>query len=148
MSSAAQSQELDSPPVASRPAHKTRGLFVSFVSLVILGLGLAGWYVSTRIMAAEPQPAEHIQTVAAAPAPQVLLPLSLEYYLQIAALGIEQDALFLRQLQDKGYRAHYEAAARGHEARILVGPYPDATAMNHARARLIDSGILATEYVR
>src|SRR5579862_7396103 len=137
MSSAAQSQELDALPVASEPARTTRGVFVSFATLVVVGLGLAGRYVSTRIMAAEPQPAapvpQTVQSVAPAtpairpaappPAPEALLPLALEYYLQIAALGTAQDAVYLKQLREKGYQAQFEAAAPNRDARILIGPY-------------------------
>jgi len=153
-------------PLGTRPARKTRGIFVSFATLVIVGFGLAGWYVSTRILAAEAQaaamPAQAVQPAqslpvvvtvsqtppAGQPDAQTVLPLALEYYLQIATLGTADDAKYLKQLEDRGYHAQLEPTAAGHDARILIGPYPDERSLQHARANLTASGILAIEYVR
>ena len=90
-----------------------------------------------------------VQTPHAAPEnPQTGLPLVLEYYLQIASLGASQDANYMKQLGEKGYRTQFDAAAAGRDARILVGPYSDESALRRARERLIASGVLAIEYIR
>jgi hypothetical protein len=68
--------------------------------------------------------------------------------LQIASLGTSEAANYIKQLEDKGYRTQFDAAAAGNDARILVGPYSDESAFKHAREKLIASGILAIEYVR
>ena len=162
MSSAAHTSELDALRMASRPARKTRGVFVSFASLVVVGLGLAGWYVSERIVSAQSQPAQAVQPVVTAPpaavpeskppappeAPQAVLPLALEYYLQVASLGSSEDASYMRQLEEKGYRTQFDSAAAGHDARILIGPYSDENSLKRARDKLIASGVVAIEYVR
>jgi cell division septation protein DedD len=166
MSSAAHSQELDALVVAPPPDRKTRGVFLTFLSMVLVGLGLAGWYVGQRIVAAETQPSAQpaavVQPAAlilpaavvttSQPTPsfttETLLPLRVEYYLQIAALGTAEDARYLKQLQSKGYQAQFDAATSHHDGRILIGPYFDDNAMERARARLVSSGILATELVR
>lgn len=154
-------------PLETRPARKTRGIFVSFATLVIVGFGLAGWYVATRILAAETeaavttpqavQPAAPVpaaDAVSQAPAPaaqpdaQEVLPLALEYYLQIATLGTADDTKYLKQLENMGYHAQLEPTEAGHDARILIGPYSDERSLQRARANLLASGILAIEYVR
>src|SRR5277367_6011326 len=175
MSSAAHSQELDALVVAPPPDRKTRGVFLTFLSMVLVGLGMAGWYVSARIVAAEPQPVPIASAPISAPAApatlvrpaavilpatvvttsqpapsyasETLLPLRVEYYLQIAALGTTEDARYLKQLQSKGYQAQLDPAVRGYDARILIGPYFDENALQRARARLVSSGILATELI-
>jgi len=90
------------------------------------------------------------QTLSATPPPEVqqLLPLAVEYYLQIATLGTADDARYLKQLQGMGYHAQLDPIAAGHEARILIGPYPDQRSMQRGRANLFASGILAVDYVR
>jgi cell division septation protein DedD len=152
--------------MASRPARKKRGVFVSFATLVVVGLGLAGWYVSERIVSAQSQPSSPVpQTVqpvvmTAAPAlqetpphdspsaPQGMMPLALEYYLQIASLGTSEDASYMKQLEEKGYHTQFDAAGAGHEARILIGPYFDESSLKRAREKLMASGVLAIDYVR
>jgi hypothetical protein len=54
----------------------------------------------------------------------------------------------MKQLGEKGYRTQFDAAAAGRDARILVGPYSDESALRRARERLIASGVLAIEYIR
>lgn len=76
------------------------------------------------------------------------MPLALEYYLQIGSLGTSEDATYMKQLEDKGYRTQFDAAGAGHEARILIGPYSDETSLKRAREQLAASGILAIEYIR
>jgi len=162
MSSAAQLPELDAFPGESLPARKTRGVFVVFATMVTVGLGLGGWYVGNRILAAEgvqansaPQAVtnealEASKPIAAAaePAPQELRPLAADYYLQIAALGAPQDLKYVKQLQSKGFQARLETAAGDREAQILVGPYSDERALHRAQTRLAGTGILAIEAVR
>jgi cell division protein FtsN len=162
MSTAVHTSELDALRMASScPARKTRGVFVSFATLVVVGLGLAGWYVSERILSAQSQPAQAVRPVVTAPpaavreskppatdAAQAVLPLALEYYLQIASLGTSEDASYMRQLEEKGYRTQFDAAAAGRDARILIGPYSDESSLTRAREKLIASGILAIEYIR
>src|SRR5277367_2364049 len=73
MSSAAHSQELDALVVAPPPERKTRGVFLTFLSMVLVGLAMAGWYVSARIVAAEPQPVSTASAPTPAPAAPAIL---------------------------------------------------------------------------
>jgi sporulation related protein len=163
MSSAAQLPEIDALPCEPPlPARKTRGVFVVFATMVTVGLALGGWYVGNRIMAAEgtqassaPQAVtnevlEAPKAIVEAPraAPQELLPLAADYYLQIAALGASQDQRYVKQLQTKGFQVRLETAAADHEAQILIGPYSDERALRRAQTRLAATGILAMEAVR
>jgi len=142
---------------------------VGFATLVIMAFALAGWYVSTRILAAEgvqavvaPDASPSVSPTAASgrPAAQpfqsrsqevsadVVMPLTLDYYLQVTALGTPQDVKYIQQLQRKGYQARLEAAGTGDDAQILIGPYSDPNALHRAQARLATAGILTTETVR
>jgi len=170
MSSAAQLPEIasfeGSPPV---PERKTRGVYVGFATLVTVGLALAGWYVGQRILVAQaphastepfasarvdPSPAAALRPIPIPPitlpadtAQPILLPLT-EYYLQVTALGTAQDLKFLKQLQGRGFKAQLETTPTDQTGLILIGPYADQTAVRRARARLADSGILASETIR
>ena len=148
--------------------RKTRGVYVSFATLVTVGLALAGWYVGERILVAQaphvptepfasapadPMPAAALRPISTPPitpsaeTAQPLLPLT-EYYLQATALGTAQDSKFLKQLQGRGFKAHLETTPTDQTGLILIGPYPDQPAVRRARARLADSGILASETIR
>lgn len=168
MSSAAQLPEIAPFEASPVPERKTRGVYLGFATLVTVSLALAGWYVGERILVAQaphaptepfasarldPSPAPALPAIAAPPTTppadtaQTLLPLT-EYYLQVTALGSAQDLKFLKQLQGRGFKAHLETTPADQTGLILIGPYVDQPAVRRARARLADSGILASETIR
>jgi hypothetical protein len=140
----------------SRAEQSKKRILVSIAGTCIFGLALAGWYVGDRIYAADvvhsgPVSPVVIEPLGAIPSPApppaafvipVPAPKPPEFYLQAAALGDEQDARFVRHLQLKGY------AAKIDESNILIGPYADRAALEHARRRLAGAGILAAELAR
>ena len=164
MSSAAQIPEMDGFQDEPLQPRSSRSIYVGFATMVTVGLALAGWYVGERILVAQaphsipepvtvaPTPAVPSSSTTSTPvmsAPQpAILPHVIEYYLQVAALGPAHDGKFIRQLHNKGFQAHLETAPPDETGAILVGPYSDETALQHARARLAASGILATQTIR
>ena len=131
------------------PVRKLRrSVLVGFASTVIFGLAMAGWYVGDRIYAADGPQARPVaipqvsQPVEREPAAQLIkLPIP-EFYLQVAALGSEQDQTYLKRLQSRGFPARLEATS------ILIGPYTARADLNRAERKLTASGILATEVDR
>ncbi len=165
MSSVAQIEEVDALSPEPRPEPgKSHGkaAFTSFACLVTMGLALGCWYVGDRILAAgrvrpnDPpaasQPAEPAKPQAQQPvvdkSPQELLPLALEYYLEIAALGTAEDANYVAHLRANGFAARMETASDEKVGRILIGPYSSTRDFRRAQRKLTGAGVLAREIVR
>lgn len=104
-------------------------------------------------MVLQAEPAAHVAlSIDSVPkpvaAPDAVLPLALEYYLQVAALGTSEDEKYLKRLGEMGYSARIDATAADHEARILIGPYSEESLLRSAREKLMADGVLAIEYIR
>jgi len=152
----------------SEPGSKPpKGLFFGFAATVTIGLALASWYVAVRIVSADavaassqartspsaamvsppanPPSATGEDSMAeaywyAAPAP--------ELYLQVAALGGQQDTAFKSSLEARGFHAQIQVRRSSNERngeRILIGPFATRTALEQAQRQLRSSGILAIE---
>jgi cell division septation protein DedD len=139
------------------PGTKLRkGVFAAFAIAVTFGLGLSGWYLGTRILAAEgteveaaPQPvvvAGQASAVAPpAPIPTDVKSLQPEFYLGVTALGTAEDAKYLSQLKARGFDARMQASAEAQISRILIGPYTTRADLATAQRKLAAAGILALE---
>jgi hypothetical protein len=144
-------------PVHARPDHGSRllkRLLIGFACSVTVGLTLAGWYVSGRIVASDETHfsapaapiAASVSVIAVEPAPQVVAaPPAPELYLQVATLGAKRDARYIRQLEAKGFHAKFDFDSKQEVARILIGPYSQRTALEKAQRKLATTGILAME---
>jgi len=156
-------------PVArsdSDPAAKLRTrVFFGFGSAMALGLSLAGWYVGGRILAAEQTPAVSTSTpvtVSSAvsvpapepvqktspppePVPQVQAPPAPQLFLEVAGLGVKQDALFMKKLRARGLPALIDSGTDHQARRILIGPFADRQAVDKAQRKLQAFGVLALE---
>jgi cell division protein FtsN len=128
-----------SPPSFSSEASKPlRSLLWGFGATVTIGLTLATWYVGVRIVAADevaPPPAQAVQ--AAAPLQNL--------YLQVAGLGAQQDAGFVRSLQAKGFEAQVQGGDRADNASVLIGPFATPIDLEQAQRKLQSLGVLAIE---
>jgi hypothetical protein len=140
-----------------------KGLLIGFAATVTIGLALASWYVGVRIVDAKEAvpvtpalqplaPAATPFTQAAAtvaPAPQPNL------YLQVAGLGPQKDATFVKKLEAKGYRARVtvsktasttvNTAANQDDSQIVIGPFVGASSLEKAKRRLQAAGVPAIE---
>jgi cell division septation protein DedD len=148
-----------------------KGLFFGFAATVTIGLGLASWYVGTRIVTTEeaaPQntavstPATPIATPPiVTPAPQstpstsqetamadafwYAVPPPNELFLETAGLGPRRDADFVKELESEGFPARIETTTAAGGTRILVGPFLSHSTLEEARHKLQNAGILAIE---
>lgn len=153
-----------SDPKASKPL---KNLLVGFAATVTIGLGLALWYLTNRIVKAgevtpsapsrvvvtnvgearaavvPSQPAVQEQSIAdtyryaVSPAPAPL-------YLQLASLGPKEDAKFVKRLRAKGFQAEIHSRVN-EDTRLLVGPFFSHAELDRAKAKLERAGVLAIE---
>jgi len=146
--------------VATGASKLLKGLLIGFATTVTIALALASWYVGVRIVAANeaipassPAPVLHAPAVPPAAQPDstaenfwdsVAQPTP-ALYLEVASLGIEEDAVFVQRLEEKGYRARIKVAANQEDGRILIGPFSARSALEHAQRKLRSAGVLATE---
>jgi cell division septation protein DedD len=148
---------------SQKTSKPLRGLLFSFAATVTVGLALASWYVGVRIVSADevaPSSATTSTPVLAAPVPPpAATPASATetsmaeafwytvpptvLYLQVAGLGLKQDANFVRSLQTKGFRAQVQT--RDDDSRILIGPFSTRAALEQAQRKLQSAGVLAIE---
>jgi cell division septation protein DedD len=131
-----------------------KGLLIGFAITVTIGLGLASWYVGSRIVAAnEIVPAGSPAQVSKPSAEDSMaeaywynVPVpSPELYLQVAGLGPTPDASFVKSLEAKGYRARIQSAPNQEESRILIGPFDARSSLEAAQRKLRSAGVLAIE---
>jgi SPOR domain len=148
------------------PSKPLKGLLFGFAATMTIGLALATWYVGLRIVAANEVAASSVfqspsvgaiqATVSNSPAATsedsmaeafwYTMPPA-ELYLQVAGLGPEQDAGFVKSLAATGFRAQLQP--RGNDdPRILIGPFSTHVEMEQAQRKLESTGILATEMSR
>jgi hypothetical protein len=154
------------PGLSEGASRRPRGVLIGFAATVTIGLGLAIWYVSVRIVDAHEtvpvstvvvtparlstsQSAPPLQAAPAAPevasaTPPPPLP---DVYLQVAGLGPRQDTNFVKGLEAKGYRVRVvtESASSEEDNRILIGPFVGQSALKKAERRLQSAGVLAIE---
>ncbi len=135
--------------VATGASKLLKGLRIGFAATVTMALALASWYVGLRIVAANEAipvsrplpvphpPAANFWDTVAGPTPAL--------YLEVASLGIEEDASFLKSLQGKGYRARIKGAANQESGRILIGPFSARSELEEAEHKLRSAGVRATE---
>lgn len=152
------------PPGTSK---SLKGLLLGFAATVTIGLALASWYVSVRIVSAD-EVASSSATISApvtsspAPGPSPIATANsaedksiaeaywytvppADLYLQAAGIGPKQDASFVTSLRAKGLRAQVQAGDRADNARILIGPFTTHVEMEEAQRRLQSAGVLAIE---
>jgi hypothetical protein len=158
--------QIEPPKLPPAGASKTlKGLLIGFTATVAIGLALATWYLSVRIVAAgaaAPPGVAAGGSVSSAPAPppappQVTAPppaAPADVYLQVAGLGPAEDADFVRSLQAQGFHAQIQTrqvhtqqvqAQDQDNARILIGPYSSQAEMEQAQHKLQSAGVLAAE---
>jgi hypothetical protein len=142
--------QMEAPPRPSVGASKRlRGLLFGFAATVTIGLALASWYVGVRIVAANGVVLPGITAVNSlnsSPAPPAATPSApvSNLYLQVAGLGPQQDAGFLRSLQAKGLNAQIQISDSDH-LRILIGPFSTRAEMEQEQSKLRSTGVLALE---
>jgi hypothetical protein len=144
-----------------------KGVRIGFAATVTIGLALASWYVGVRIVNAnEAVPASTVSTTistsqpAPAPQPPALagptaqpVPPPPELYLQVAGLGPRKDAIFVRGLEAKGYRARVivsttvstTESTNQQDSGILIGPFAGPSSLEAAQRKLQSAGVLAIE---
>jgi|SRR5580698_4211228 hypothetical protein len=158
-------QTEDSPSVAPlRPADGAskllKRLLFGFAATMTVGLALASWYVGIRIVAAN-ELAPRTSTPPASPLAAKDNSIAAEawhtvpqanLYLEVAGLGPQQDADFVRSVQAKGLKAQVQTrqiqngdGIRDERARILIGPYSNHAEVEQARHELQSAGVLAVE---
>jgi cell division protein FtsN len=134
------------PRPAGGASKPHRGLLFGFAATVTLGLALASWYVGLRIVAANavvPPSTTTVRSVQSNPAPAPATPSApvSDLYLQVAGLGPQQDAGFVRSLQAKGLNAHIQSSDG--DPRILIGPFSTRAEMEQEQSKLRSAGVLA-----
>jgi cell division septation protein DedD len=157
----------DAGPAAPGPDSKSlKSIFIGFAATVSIGLALASWYVGVRIVSADevavPDAAPSSVTTASAnatlapPTPQAPTPATAppaaaqamahtpSLYLQVAVLGNKRDAIFVRSLVARGFRAQLQPLNED-DARIIIGPFSTHTEMKRAQHRLRSVGVLAIQ---
>jgi hypothetical protein len=142
--------------VATGASKLLKGLLIGFAATVTIALALASWYLGVRIVAANeaipassPAPASEVPAVA--PAENfwdTIAPPAPALYLEVAGLGAEKDASFVKKLEKKGYQARIEVAANQDDGRILIGPFSARNELEEAERKLRSAGVLATEAAR
>jgi hypothetical protein len=145
------------------PSKLRRGFLFGFAATVTIGLALASWYVGIRIVSADEFASSSTNGVpvdrtaaspltAAVPAPAedsmaeaywYMVPPP-QLYLQIAGLGLNQEAGLVGSLKAQGLRAQFQKRD-GNKTRILIGPFPTHTELEQAKRRLQSTGVLAIE---
>lgn len=152
-----------SPDQGSKPM---RNLLVGFAATVGIGLSLAVWYLTSRIVKAdEVTPAassramvSHVGEMQAAVVPSspsaeenslgeaywYTVPPPAPSYLEIASLGPKADTDFVNSLHARGFQAEIRSGRTG-ESRLLVGPFFSAAELERAKSKLEARGVLATE---
>ena len=107
--------------VATGASKLLKGLLIGFAATVTIALALASWYVGVRIVAANeaipassPAPASEVPAVA--PAENfwdTIAPPAPALYLEVAGLGAEKDASFVKKLEKKEERLSSEDRGGG-----------------------------------
>jgi hypothetical protein len=140
---------MEAPPrPAGGPSKPQKGLLFGFAATVTVGLALASWYVGLRIVAANgvvPPSTTTIRSIPSNPAPAPATPSApvSDFYLQVAGLGPQQDAGFVRLLQAKGLNAQIQSSAS--DLSILIGPFSNRAEMEQEERKLRFTGVLAVE---
>jgi hypothetical protein len=127
-----------------------KGLLIGFAATVTIGLALASWYVGVRIVdAKEAVPASAAPSSLTPPAPSkqegATVAPRRALYLQVAGLGPQRDASFVKGLAAKGYSARIQSPANGGGSQILIGPFDGPSALENARRQLQSAGVLVIE---
>lgn len=142
---------------SERAPKPLKGLFFGFAATVTVGLALASWYVGVRIVTAGEisqsntgQPGTTVAVQPVDPSPPAAEPTAVAtvqlpaLYLQAAGLGPKKDAVFVRSLEAKGFRAQVQVL-EDNDSRILVGPFDTRADMEQAQRKLEAGGVLAIE---
>ena len=136
--------------------ERAKRILIGFGITTLLGLTMAGWYVGGRILAiqkvhAAPKP----KTVVATPAPSPLTAVPVpappveeskhagQRYLQLAALGPHSTKDYLKMLNSRGMHPIVAPGPEANLFRILIGPYPDKSALEKEQQALQTAGIEA-----
>jgi len=168
--------ETEQGPVAADTSAKLRSrVYFGFAATMALSLALAGWYLGGRIFAAEQSHTstaepEATRSPLTSPAPPPLVPQSADanasatlpltvveplparpvpkLFLEVAGLGPEEDAKYVRKMEARGFHARIQAGADNQDdedRRILIGPFLDRQELVRAQRKLAVTGVLALE---
>lgn len=150
----------------ARASKPLKNLLVGFAATVTMGLSLAVWYLTGRmVQPGEGTPALPSRAVVrsvgqaqaavlpSAPNPEQksfpeaywsAAPALKPLYLEVASLGPREDAKFVKALHAKGFQAEIRSSASG-DSRLLVGPFFSAAELSRAKTKLESTGVLARE---
>ena len=152
------------PAPANKAQKQAKRVFIGIAATITVGLALAGWYLGGRIFASEkvhaavPVIAKTIEatpivepvavggetakpTADTPPAWNTVDPKSGELYLQLAAMGPNSTNEYLKMLDAMGIHPRVAPGPSDNLHRLVIGPYPDKSALEKEQQELEAAGI-------